>query len=151
ALLHQWTRGNLEHEALNQSAAARFTGRGVLRDQFLELLMQVSSNLHDVFEQVFFFNDGQIFEPDAAGQRTAAEGGAVLSGRNRGGEVFLRQERAERQSRGDRLGDGDDVGYHSEALEGEELAGAAEAALDLVENERGLVMIREGPAGKQKF
>ena len=108
-------------------------------DEFLELLMQVAANLRDVFEQVLFFYDRQIFEPDAAGQRTTAKGGAVLSGRNRGGEMFFRQERPERHSGGDRLGDGDNVGNHSEALEGEYLAGAPEAALDLVENERGLI------------
>src|ERR1700730_6558823 len=96
SLLYQWTRGNVEHQALNEPAAARFAGRGVLRDEFLELLMQVAANSRDVFEQVLFFYDCQIFEPDAAGQRTTAEGSAVLSGRNRGGEVFFRQERAER-------------------------------------------------------
>src|SRR5260370_21649908 len=89
SLLYQWTRGDVEHQALNEPAAARFAGRGVLRDEFLELLMQVAANLRDVFEQVLFFYDCQIFEPDAAGQRTTAEGSALLSGRNRGGEGFF--------------------------------------------------------------
>ena len=65
--------------------------------------------------------------------------------------MFFRQERAERQSGGDRLGDGDDVGHHAETLEGEDLAGAPEAALDLVEDERGLMLVGKGPACKQEF
>src|ERR1700674_4233985 len=149
-LFDQWARRNVEHQALNESAASRFAGCGILVDEFLELLMQIAANLHDVFQQVLFLDDRQIFEPNAASQRTAAKGGAVLSGRNRGGKMFFRQERAERHSRGDRLGDGDDIRYHAEALEGEDLAGAPEAALDLVENERGLMMVGERPAGAQE-
>src|ERR1700675_3951190 len=154
ALLHQWTRGNVEDQALNESAAARFVGRGVLADEFLKLLMQIPAALPDIFQQMLFFYDRQIFEPYAAGQRTASKGGAVLSGRNRGGEVFFRQERAERHSGGDRLGDGDNVrnyaGNRAEALEGKDLFGAPEAALDLVENERGLMLVGECPAGAQE-
>src|ERR1019366_4231153 len=87
-------------------------------------------------------------------QRTPAEGGAVLSRRNRGGEMFFRQERAERHSRSDWFGNGDDVGHYTrryaEALEGEHFAGAAEAALDLIEDERGLMLVGEGAAGAQE-
>ena len=41
-------------------------------------------------------------------------------------------------------------GHHAEALEGEDFAGAAEAALDLIEDERGLVLVGERPAGAQE-
>ena len=138
SLLYQWARGNVEHEALNESAAARFAGCGVLIDQFPELLMQIAADLLDIFKQVFLFDDCQILKSDAARQWTAAKGGAVLSGRNRGGEMLFGQERAQRHSRGDRLSDGDNVGNYAEALEGEDLSGAPEAALDFVENEGGL-------------
>jgi hypothetical protein len=79
-LLDQRTRGNIEHEALNEPAAPRFTGGCVLADQLLELQMQIAADLSDVFEQVLFFDDSQVFEGDAACQRTAAESSAVLSG-----------------------------------------------------------------------
>src|SRR5208282_783466 len=151
SLLHQWPCGNVEHEALNESAAARFAGSGILVDQFLELLMQVPANLHDVFEQMLFFDDRQIFEPDTARQRTAAKGSAVLSGRNSGGEVFLGQECAERHSRGDRLGDGDDIGHNAEALEGEDVAGTAKAALDFVEDKSSLVLVGKRTARAQEI
>src|ERR1700675_944588 len=42
SLLYEWTRGNVEHQAMNEPAEVRFAGRGVLRDEFLELLMQVA-------------------------------------------------------------------------------------------------------------
>src|ERR1700730_3456580 len=112
--------------------------------------MQIAANLHDVFEQVLFLDDRQILKPDAASQRTTAKSGAVLSGGNRRGEMFFRQERAQRHSRGDRLGDGDDVGNYTEALEGEYLAGASEATLDLVENERCLMLVGKRPASAQE-
>src|ERR1700675_3337310 len=74
ALLHQWTRGNVEHETLNESATSRFAGRGGFGDQFLELLMQVAADLQDVFEQMLLFDNRQIFEPDATRQRAASKG-----------------------------------------------------------------------------
>src|SRR5271165_5801396 len=113
--------------------------------------MQVAADLDDVFEEALFFHDRQIFQADAAGQRTSAKRCTVLPGGNRGGKMLLGQKRPERQSRGDRLGDGDNIGHYAEALKGENLAGATESALDLVEDERGVVMIRQGAAGQQKF
>src|ERR1700686_4893678 len=100
---------------------------------------------------MLFFYDRQVFKSYAARQRAAAKGGAVLSVRNRRGEMFFRQKRAERHSRGDRLGDGDDVRDHAEALEGKDLSSAPKAALDLVENERGLMLVGERPAGAQEI
>src|SRR5580698_2931462 len=100
---------------------------------------------------MLFFDNCQIFEAYAAGKRTSAKSCAVLSGRNRGGEVFFRQKGTERHASRVRLGDGDDVGNHTEALESEQLACASEAALDLVEDERGVVMVGKRSAGEQEF
>ena len=63
----------------------------------------------------------------------------------------FRQKCAQRQSRGNRLGNGDDVWNHTEALEGEHLAGTSESTLDLVEDKSGVVMIGQGAARKQEF
>src|SRR5208282_3615799 len=126
-------------------------GGGEFVCQLLELLMQVASNLHDVFKQAIFFDDGQVLEADPAGQRPPAKSCSMLSGRDGGGEMFFGEEGAERHAGGDWLGDGDDVGDDCEALEGEQFAGAAETALDLVENERGLMMVGQGAAGKEEF
>src|SRR5208283_2254293 len=137
--------------ALNKSSTADFTGCSVLRDQFLELLVQVAAYFHYVCEEALFFHDGEVFEADAAGQRTSAECRAVLPGGNCVGEVLLRQERSERDSGGDGLGYGDYVGHHVETLEGEDLAGAPETALDFVEDESGVMMIGKSAAGEQEF
>jgi len=79
-LFDQRARGNVEHEALNESSASYFAGSGVLVDQSLELLMQIAADFRDVFEQAFLLDDCQIFEADATGQRTSSKGGAVLAG-----------------------------------------------------------------------
>ena len=66
-------------------------------------------------------------------------------------ELFRGQERSHGQAGGDRLGDADDVGLHAEMLERKQLSGASHAALDLVEDERRLMLGRQFAAGLQKF
>ena len=51
------------------------------------------------------------------------------------GNFFPGQKCSQRQAGGDWLGDGDDVRDHAERLEGKDGSGAAEAALDFVENQ----------------
>ena len=74
----------------------------------------------------------------------------MLSGGNRGGEFFSGQESAQGQARRDRFCDGDDVRGYAECLEGEDGAGAAEAALDFVEDQGGAMTVGQGAALAQK-
>ena len=71
-------------------------------------------------------------------------------GGNRGGKFFPGQKCAQRQAGGDWFGDGDDVRGYAERLEGEDGAGAAEAALDFVEDQGGAMTVGEGAALAQK-
>src|SRR5580704_7666442 len=75
----------------------------------------------------------------------------MLSGRDGRCELFLHQERTERDAGGDGLGDGDNVGRDAESLEGEDGSGASEAALDLIENQCGVMAVGKGAALLQKF
>src|SRR5579863_6241377 len=146
ACIHDGTRRNFELNALNKSAATDADGCGALCHETFELLPQISTDPVDVLEQLFFFHDSQELKRDAAGQRAPAEGGAMLTGRDRVGKFFLRDEGPERQAGRNRLGDGDDVGSHAKRLEREKGAGAAEAALDLIEDECGAMPVGQGAA-----
>ena len=71
----------------------------------------------------------------------------MLAGREQRSAV-LRQERADRDAAAQRLGDGDGVRLDAVVLEREELAGAPDARLHLVEEQQdaGLVAPRRGAA-----
>src|SRR5579863_3363791 len=146
ACIHDGTRRNFELNALNEPAAPHSDGRSAFCHETFEFLPQISADPVDVVEQLFFFHDGQELERDTACQRAPAEGGAMLTGRDRVGEFFLRDEGSERQAGGDGLGDGDDIGSHAECLEGENRACAAEAALDFIEDEGGAVPVSQSTA-----
>ena len=61
------------------------------------------------------------------------------------------RESSHGKARRHRLGDADYVGLDAEVLEGEQLAGASHAALNLVEDERGVVLIGSFAAGLKKL
>src|SRR5579863_1335907 len=150
-LLHDGTGWGIKLQALNQAPATRFPGDSVAFSQQFQLLLQVSTDAGDVLQQPFFFYYREILQRDTAGERAAAEGGSVLPGGNRRGEFLFRQERTQRQTGGDRLGDGDDVRDHTKGLECEDGAGASQAALDFVENKSGAMMVSQPTAFLQKF
>ncbi len=102
-----------------------------------EPLVQVIACLTDVWDEIF--DDVEDFEGDAAGEGSAAEGGAVLAfGEGSGGGV-VEEGCAEGESGGERFGGDGDVGEEvGEALVGEEVAGAAESALGFIGDEEGV-------------
>src|ERR1700674_187661 len=151
SLFHDGARGNVELQALYQAAAANFASYGIAFHQRFQLLLQIRADADNMLQQVLFFDDGQILECDPARQWASAESGSMLPRGDRRRELFLDEKGAERDSRGDGLGDGDDVRSHAESLEGEDGSGAAEPALDLIENQRGTMAVGEGSAFFQKL
>src|SRR6266576_5233403 len=151
ALLDNGTRRDLQLDALNEAATPNFFRGRVVFDELLQLLRQVATDLVHIRQQIFFFQDRQIFESDTTSQRTSAERCAMLSGRDCRREFLFGQEGTERKSCRDRFGDRDDVGRHTECLEGEDVAGAPKSALDLVEYQGGLMPISEYAAFLQKL
>src|ERR1700745_417026 len=138
SLLDDGAAGNIEIDALNEAASPHFLRRGVTINELLKFMLKVCPDRVDVGEQVLFFHNRQILQRDTRGERPAAEGSAMLTRGDSAGEFFARQKCAERKSGGDWLGDANDIGLNAKALEGEEIAGSAQAALDFVEDERGL-------------
>ena len=73
----------------------------------------------------------------------------MVAGREDVGQALAGDERADRQPAAERLGDGHRVGHDARVLVGPQRAGAPQAALDLVEDERGAVRVAGRARGAQ--
>ena len=111
-----------------------------------ELLFQIGAHPRCVIDQPFVLQHGQRREAAGAGQVVAPERGRVDDAAVHARKSFL-VNRAPRDDgrRGhvtaaERLGDRDDVGLQAPVLEGEPLAGASQAGLHLVANEKRAVL-----------
>ena len=80
-------------------------------------------------------DEGDVGQRGGAAHRVAAEGREVVADLEGVGDLGARGEGAQRPAVGDALGHGDDVGLDAVVLDGEQLAGAPEAALHLVGDE----------------
>ena len=117
----------------------------------LKLLAEVLADFGDMREQIVPLDGFEKFERDGASQWATAKGSAMQTGMERLGDSFGGKNRSQRQSGGERLGDGGDVGQHAVVLIGEHLSGAAEAALNLVEDQRRAGFFGQCPRGFQKL
>ena len=89
-----------------------------------------------VLDHALFDEDLQRRARHRAGQRVAAEGGAVLARIQHAEHLGIREHGRDRiEAAGERLADQGQVGLDALVLLGEQLAGAAKAGLDLVENQ----------------
>jgi hypothetical protein len=80
---------------------------------------------------------------DGHGERIAAIGRTMRAGLHAGGGLCGGKAGAEREAAADALGDRHDVGRDARPFMGEELAGAADAGLDLVEDQQQAVFVAE--------
>src|SRR5580700_1172929 len=142
---------NRELKRLDRAYTADLGCDVKLGRQLLQLLLEVGAHAAHLLQQIFVFENRQILKRDAAGQRASAERRSVLARRNVLRKLLFRQKRAERQARGDWLGDAHYGGRHSEMLEREELPRPSHAALDFVENQCCLMLISQLPARLQKL
>src|SRR6201981_409114 len=110
SLLDDGARGNVEVDALNEAAPAYFLRGGITVYELLKFMLKICSDFIDIGQQIFFFDNGQIFQGNSRGERPAAEGGAMLAGGNRACEFFAREKCSHRKSGGDGFRDCDDVG-----------------------------------------
>ena len=90
-------------------------------------------------EQLLLLEDIEHGEGGGAGQRVAGEGAAEAAGGGAIHHVGAAQHARERQAAGHALGHRDQVGDHAAVLDGEQLCGAPEAALDLVGDQQDAV------------
>ena len=93
-----------------------------------------------VLDHAFLDQHPQRGAGDGAGQRIAAEGRAVLAGLQHAQHLGVREHGRDRiEAAGQRLADQGQVGLDALVLLGEQLAGAAEPGLDLVEDQHDVV------------
>ena len=97
----------------------------------------------DLVEEAVLEHDVEHGVADRHGQRIAAEGGAVDAGGHADGRLVGRKAGAHREAAADALGDRHEVGRDAGPFMGEQLAGAADAALDLVEDQQQAVLVAE--------
>ena len=141
--------GRIQIHAQHQTHAANFADALVLGFETFEFGVEVVAGLADVSQHAI--EHAQKFDCHGAGQRSAAEGGAVHSGMHAAGHAIGGQQRSQRKPCRQRLGDGDDVGLNSVMLVGEILSGTAQSALDFVENQQRSGALAQLPRGLQKF
>ena len=108
----------------------------------LDPVTQPGAHALHVREQILVRDGVHDRQSGRAGDRVAAERGAVLTRRQEPGGVAEEQRRAERQAAPEALGQGDDVRFHTLGLAREPVAGASDACLDLVDDQE-----RAGGAG----
>src|SRR4029453_9271613 len=85
---------------------------------------------------------------DGGHQGIAVEGAALVAGLE-AAHALRRHERGERDAAAEPLADGDDVGLDAGVLIAEEAAGAADARLDLVDDEEDPALRRQRAQGAQ--
>ena len=100
-----------------------------------ELAAQEFALLLRAFDEVLVLEDPQDGTRRRARERIAAEGRPVRPGRERAGERFGRQHRADRKAAAEALRERDGIGLHAGSLEAEPATEAADAGLNLVEEE----------------
>src|SRR5207302_10406009 len=94
----------------------------------------------NIFEQYLVLNDLEELEGHGTSQRAAAKRGAMNPGRDAQGNLLGGENGAERKTGGERLGNQDNVRLRGKFLIGEEAAGAAESALNLIGDQNSAVL-----------
>ena len=143
--------GGVEFDADHEAEAADLADAGVLVGELVELGFEVGAYFGDVFEEVGALDLVDDGDGDGTGERTTAEGGAVHAGGDGCRGALGREHGADGEASGEGLGDRDDVGHCVEVLKAEPLAGASEAALDLVGDEEGSGGVAELAGGGEEL
>jgi hypothetical protein len=137
------TTGLGELKAENQAASAGFHGDGAGHGQLLKLCQKVRSRFGNLGKKAFFFDDVDELQAEAARHGASAECAAVLCNAERVEELFVDQQSAQRNPAAEWLAQDQSVGLDAGARKGEPLAGAAEAGLNLVEDQQSAELVGE--------
>src|SRR5438309_10552571 len=93
----------------------------------------------------------QKFDGDGTGKRPSAECGAVHARMHAGRDAIGREDCAKRQSCGERLGDGHDIGVHAVMLISKISPGSPQATLNFIENQQRSGALAQLPRQLQEF
>ena len=144
--------GRRHHAQADQQPFAAHLGdhRGVAVLDLGQPLLEQQRVLLDLVEKAV--GQHHVEHRVAAGhrQRIAAEGRAVRAGGHALGRFRRGKAGADRKAAAERLGDRHDVGRDAGVLIGEQIAGAAHAALDLVEDQQQAVVVAQLAQGAQE-
>src|SRR5689334_6432514 len=105
----------------------------------------------NVLEQLFFFQDRHQLQRHGTGQRTPTKGGAVHAGMNAFGDFFRREQRTQRKAAGNRFGNSYKVRLDSVMLVGKPFTSAPHTTLDLVGDQKRIVLARQLVCGFSKL
>jgi len=133
-----------ELDADHEAFAANLLDEGIFFREFFDAGVNFGATSGGVLEDFLFFEKFQEFERDGADHGTAAERCAVYAGTDAGRDGFGRENSAEGQTGGERLGDGDEVRLPRKFLVSKIAAGAPEPALNFVGDEQSAVLRGEG-------
>src|SRR5438034_11309251 len=93
----------------------------------------------------------QKFDRDGASQRTSSECRAVHAGMHAARNAIGREDCAKRQSCGERLGDGHDIGVHAVMLISKISPGSPQATLKFIENQQRSGALAQLPRQLKEF
>ena len=129
-----------EHQA---DAANVLDDLGELVGDRREALLHQQALAADLVEEAVVEHHVEHGVADRHGQRIAAEGGAVDAGGHADRRSVGRKAGAHREAAADALGDRHQVGLDAGPFIGEQLAGPADAALHLVEDQQQAMLVAE--------
>ena len=131
-------------DGLHEADATRGVEEVVLRAERFEFGAAIFANGGGVLDQVFVEDGFDGGDTGGAGNRVAAEGGAVVARREEIG-ARSREHRANRYATGQSFCHCDDVGYDAEVFPAKEFAGASHARLYLVADHYQVLLIAQLP------
>src|SRR5579859_97414 len=143
-LLNEGSAVDGQFDAKHQAFAADFADKRKFSGESGEAIAKLVATSANVLEKSLVVDDVEKFESRRASKRAAAKRRAVETGRNAVGNGLRGENRAERQSRRERLGDEDDVRLARILLISEIAASAPEAALNFIGDEERAVLGSQG-------
>src|SRR5262245_2908330 len=100
---------NSQLDGEHQAFSAHIGNHGYVLE-FFETSLEIGTDDPDPLQEVFLFEDFEIFKTGAASQRTSAEGCAMLAGFNGRGNFLLQKDRAQGNTEPERFRAGNHVG-----------------------------------------
>src|ERR687886_3091737 len=134
-------RAAIHPHATHQPTATQLQDMWIILAHFLKALVEVSADLPYMLEEGRLAQLAQDGQRDRADQRPTGEGRAVVARMEMLGDGVRRQDRTDRQPTAERFGDHHDIRLDTAWLVRPERAGAAKPALNLVEDEQGMVLV----------
>ena len=149
---HHVAHRRLDLDAGQQAAAAHLLDHvGMLVLDARQLLLEAQPRVAHLVEEARLQHGIEHRIADRHGQRIAAVGRAVRAGHHALGRLLGGQEGAERKAAADALGHRHDVGRDAGPFVREQLAGAAHAALHLVEHQQQAVLVAQLAQGLEEL